>query len=113
MAGPEHDRSSQMASRRDVRGRMVAAGEELLSHRGYGVTMLDVVERAQAPRGSIYYHFPQGKQELALEVAAKVTRELNVLIPRMAEKVPDPTGFLQRLVDHHRKRLIASGYELG
>ncbi len=102
-----------MVSRTDVRGRMVTAGEELLSHRGYGVTMLDVVERAHAPRGSIYYHFPKGKQELALEVAAKVTRELGVLIPRIAERFPDATGFLQRLVDHHRKRLITSGYELG
>jgi TetR/AcrR family transcriptional repressor of lmrAB and yxaGH operons len=92
---------------------MVTAGEELLSHRGYGVTMLDVVERAQAPRGSIYYHFPKGKQELALEVAAKVTRELDLLISRIADKVPDASGFLQRLVDHHRKRLVASGYELG
>ncbi|HEX3829446.1 MAG TPA: TetR/AcrR family transcriptional regulator [Sporichthyaceae bacterium] len=102
-----------MVSRTDVRQRMVSAGEELLSHRGYGVTMLDVVERAQAPRGSIYYHFPNGKQELALDVAAKVTREVDLLVSRTALKVPDATAFLQRLVEHHCKRLIASGYELG
>jgi TetR/AcrR family transcriptional repressor of lmrAB and yxaGH operons len=102
-----------MASRTDVRERMVQAGEELLSHRGYGVTMLDVVERAEAPRGSIYYHFPKGKQELALEVAAKATRELDMLVSRTAAKVPDATAFLQRLVEHHRKRLVNSGYELG
>jgi TetR/AcrR family transcriptional regulator, lmrAB and yxaGH operons repressor len=102
-----------MASRTDVRARMVSAGEELLSHRGYGVTMLDVVERADAPRGSIYYHFPRGKQELALEVAAKVTGELAELVSRTAAKLPDATAFLQRLVEHHRKRLVASGYELG
>ncbi len=102
-----------MASRSDVRGRMVSAGEELLSHRGYGVTMLDVVERAEAPRGSIYYHFPKGKQELALEVAAKVSRELAELISRTSAKLPDATAFLQRLVEVHRKRLVTSGYELG
>jgi len=102
-----------MVGRTDVRVRMVSAGEELLSHRGYGVTMLDVVEKAKAPRGSIYYHFPKGKQELALEVAAKVTREIRMLVPWMAGKVPDATAFLQRLVEHHCKRLVSSGYEMG
>ncbi|HEX3613708.1 MAG TPA: TetR/AcrR family transcriptional regulator [Sporichthyaceae bacterium] len=102
-----------MARGADVRARMVSAGEELLSHRGYGVTMLDVVERADAPRGSIYYHFPKGKLELALEVAAKVTRELPELVAHIAARKPDATAFLQRLVEHHRKRLVNSGYELG
>jgi hypothetical protein len=50
----------EMAGRSDVRARMVSAGEDLLGRQGYGVTMLEVVERADAPRGSIYYHFPKG-----------------------------------------------------
>lgn len=102
-----------MAGRNDVRTRMVAAGEDLLSHRGYGVTMLDVIARAEAPRGSIYYHFPNGKPELALEVAAKVTAEIQALVAWADAKVADPVAFLQRLVDHHRKRLVTSGYTLG
>jgi AcrR family transcriptional regulator len=92
---------------------MVAAGEELLSQRGYGVTMLDVIERADAPRGSIYYHFPNGKLELAIEVANKVRREIEVFVGRTSEKIPDPTAFLQKLLDHHRKRLVNSDYDLG
>lgn len=102
-----------MAPRTDVRSRMVAAGEELLSHRGYGVTMLDVIARAQAPRGSIYYHFPNGKQELAIEVAHKVGAEVQELVAHFSAKLADPTAFLQRLLDHHRKRLVNSDYELG
>jgi AcrR family transcriptional regulator len=92
---------------------MVSAGEDLISQRGYGVTMLEVIERADAPRGSIYYHFPNGKQELAFEVARKVQREIVSLIDYMSAKVADPTQFLKRLIDHHRKRLVNSDYGLG
>ena len=102
-----------MAPRTDVRSRMVAAGEDLLSHRGYGVTMLDVIQRADAPRGSIYYHFPNGKTELAIEVAHKVGREVEEYVARTSGKIADPVAFLQRLLDNHRKRLINSDYELG
>lgn len=102
-----------MAGRSDVRSRMVSAGEDLLSHRGYGVTLLDVIERADAPRGSIYYHFPNGKPELALEVAEKVRTEIRLYVASTARKVADPGPFLQRMVEHHRKRLLSSGYTLG
>lgn len=102
-----------MAPRSDVRARMVAAGEDLLSQRGYAVTMLDVIERADAPRGSIYYHFPNGKQELAIEVAHKVRREIEEFVAHVSGKLADPVAFLQKLLDHHRKRLVNSEYALG
>ena len=102
-----------MAPRSDVRGRMVAAGEDLLSHRGYGVTMLDVVADADAPRGSIYYHFPGGKPELVVEIADKVRREVEAFVASVARKVDDPAAFLKRLVEHHRKRLATSNFTLG
>jgi AcrR family transcriptional regulator len=102
-----------VASRTDVRARMISAGEELLSERGYGVTMLDVIERAEAPRGSIYYHFPNGKLELAIEVVDKVRREVGELVTYYSRKIAEPAPFLQKLVDFHRKRLTTSGYELG
>lgn len=102
-----------MASRTDVRARMISAGEELLSQRGYGVTMLDVIGRADAPRGSIYYHFPNGKLELAIEVVDKVRREVGELVTHYSRKIAEPVPFLQKLVDFHRKRLVNSGYELG
>lgn len=102
-----------VAARSDVRARMVSAGEDLLSHRGYGVTLLDVIERADAPRGSIYYHFPNGKAELALQVAAKVRAEIELYVASVARKVAEPTAFLQKMVDHHCKRLVNSDYTLG
>jgi AcrR family transcriptional regulator len=47
---------------------MIRAATELFRERGYAATSFaDVIARSGAPRGSIYHHFPQGKQQLAAE----------------------------------------------
>ena len=103
-----------MARQSNTPTRMVEAGGELLSERGYGnVTMIEVVDRAEAPRGSIYYHFPGGKEDLAQRVVEKVGRETVELVDWAAARTTEPKEFLLLLVDRHRKRLERSDYKLG
>jgi TetR/AcrR family transcriptional repressor of lmrAB and yxaGH operons len=93
---------------------MVEAGEKLLSERGYGnVTMLEVVDEAEAPRGSIYFHFPGGKEDLATRVVAKVGQETVQLVDWAMAKTEGPEAFLYLLLERHRKRLEASNFALG
>lgn len=55
---------------RDGRDRLLAGAGRLLAERGYaGMELRDVAERGEAPRGSIYHHFPGGKAQLAAEAA--------------------------------------------
>ena len=65
----------------DVRQRMAEGAALLLAKQGpAGTSFSDVIELTGAPRGSIYHHFPAGKDQLldaALDVAA--TRALAVL----------------------------------
>ena len=45
--------------------RMVRSAVKLLAEHGYqATTFSSVLEDSQAPRGSIYYHFPEGKDQL-------------------------------------------------
>jgi AcrR family transcriptional regulator len=61
-------------SRRDSRDDMIRAAIELLCERGYaGTSFGDVLERSGAPRGSIYHHFPGGKQQLVTEAVQRYT----------------------------------------
>ncbi len=47
---------------------MIDGARQLLAERGLqGTSFADVVERTGAPRGSIYHHFPGGKDELVKE----------------------------------------------
>jgi TetR/AcrR family transcriptional repressor of lmrAB and yxaGH operons len=58
------------AKPRDGRDRLLFGAGRLLAERGYaGMELRDVAERGEAPRGSIYHHFPGGKAQLAAEAA--------------------------------------------
>ena len=49
----------------DVRQRMVLSALYLFAERGVqGTSIADVLERSGAPRGSVYHHFPGGKDEI-------------------------------------------------
>ena len=48
----------------DVRDRMADTAARLLAERGYQSTSFsEVIDSSGAPRGSIYHHFPGGKDE--------------------------------------------------
>jgi len=65
----------------DARRKMIESAAVLLATRGLQATAFsDVLARSGAPRGSIYHHFPKGKDELidaAMELAG--ARALEVL----------------------------------
>jgi len=57
-----------------VRERMVASAVDLLARRGLQATSIsEVLEHSGAPRGSVYHHFPEGKNQIidsALDAAS-------------------------------------------
>ena len=65
----------------DARRKMIESAAVLLAIRGLqGTAFAEVLERSGAPRGSIYHHFPEGKDQLvdaAIELAGE--RPLRVL----------------------------------
>jgi AcrR family transcriptional regulator len=78
----EEPRTSSRESR-DGRKRLLDGARRLLAEKGYaGMELRDVAERGKAPRGSIYYHFPGGKRQLAAEAAALEGTEIGTMIER-------------------------------
>ncbi len=70
-------------------GRCLLNGaRQLLAEKGYaGMELRDVAARGDAPRGSIYHHFPGGKRQLAVEAAELEGTEIRDLIERsLAER---------------------------
>ncbi|HEX7290294.1 MAG TPA: TetR family transcriptional regulator [Conexibacter sp.] len=76
------------ARRRDGRSRLLEGALALLAERGYAAMELrDVAARGNAPRGSIYHHFPGGKSQLAAEAAALEGERVRAHIERsLAER---------------------------
>jgi TetR/AcrR family transcriptional regulator, lmrAB and yxaGH operons repressor len=55
-------------ARGTTRTKMLASAAEVLRERGAaGVTIDEVLTRSGAPRGSVYYHFPEGRTQILTE----------------------------------------------
>ena len=61
----------------DTRERLLAAAQRLFRKRGYHATGLsDILEAAKAPKGSLYHHFPGGKEAIGVCVVEKISNSL-------------------------------------
>jgi TetR/AcrR family transcriptional regulator, lmrAB and yxaGH operons repressor len=70
----------------DSRDRMVRATIDLLRERGYaGTSFGDILERSGAPRGSIYHHFPGGKDELVAAALQRYAAGLRYVLDQAVE----------------------------
>ena len=94
----------------DVRRRMVQSAAQLFGERGFaGAGLRDVVARSDAPRGSIYHHFPGGKAQLAQEAA----RHAADAAAGPAERTSDPVAALHAYLDGWRSELQANDFRAG
>src|SRR5258708_12625483 len=85
---------------------MIRAASELFRQRGYhATTFSDVVRESGAPRGSTYFHFPGGKQELAREAIARAGEEMEEMVGEAARHADDPGSLIRALAQIVAPRL--------
>jgi AcrR family transcriptional regulator len=79
----------------DVRAKMIAGAMELLARQGLQATSFsEVLARTGAPRGSVYHHFPAGKDQL---VTAALDRASALALAFLAREAnADPVRLTQR-----------------
>jgi TetR/AcrR family transcriptional regulator, lmrAB and yxaGH operons repressor len=103
-----------MPRRTDSRSRMIHAAAELFRQRGYHATAFsDVIQASGAPRGSTYFHFPGGKQELAREAIALAGDEIEELVALAASRAESPGSLVRALGDVVAARMEGSDYRSG
>src|SRR6266850_3758036 len=96
----------------DSRERMVRSAASLIRTRGLNATSFsEVLAESGAPRGSIYHHFPEGKEQLA-EDAIRWTSE-RVLAHLRAGAAATPSDVLKRFIAMWRQVVVASGGTAG
>lgn len=65
----------------DTRTRILRAALKLFRQHGYhGVGINDILALAEAPKGSMYHHFPGGKEEIGAAVVGLITQGVLELI---------------------------------
>jgi TetR/AcrR family transcriptional repressor of lmrAB and yxaGH operons len=103
-----------MPRRSDAKQKMVAAARQLIRERGYnGTVFSDVLELSDAPRGSVYFHFPRGKAQMVIEAAASHAVDQVEIINQAAHGSRSAAEFIERYLDLGRDGLVASDYGRG
>jgi len=70
--------------------RLIRSASELFRKRGYsGVGVAEILSAADAPKGSLYHHFPEGKADLAIAAATWASDGMLRLIAASFETAPD------------------------
>ena len=103
-----------MAKASDSKGKTLAAAAKLFRQQGYhGTALHDILAAGGSPRGSLYFHFPKGKEEIggaALTLAGEAMRQA---IAKAAETSDNNETFLTRVIRTMAADLEKSGYTDG
>ncbi|WP_018682597.1 TetR/AcrR family transcriptional regulator [Actinokineospora enzanensis] len=103
-----------MPRRTDTRDRTLRAAAELLRTRGYhGTGVNQVLSAGGLPRGSLYFHFPEGKDQLVAEAVELAATELRGTIESIFETAPDPATALTAITDTLAAHLADSDFQRG
>jgi TetR/AcrR family transcriptional regulator, lmrAB and yxaGH operons repressor len=75
----------------ETRGRLLSATAKLLQTQGFhGTGLSQVIDEARAPKGSLYFHFPGGKEELTAEALRRSADEWQEAVLAVLAGAPDP-----------------------
>ena len=104
-----------MASKGDLtRARLAASMLELIQTGGYAGTGLNaVIEHAGAPKGSIYFHFPDGKEGLGVAAVELASTQFEALIAETAETAGSAAGAARAAIDALAAIVSESDFRLG
>lgn len=103
-----------MPRRSDARPNAIRTTSELLQRQGYAATGLDeVLARSGAPKGSFYFHFPEGKEQLAAEAVAASGQAVLDALHEVAGKAKSAGDLVRRIGRNQARVLAESDFELG
>lgn len=101
-----------MPAHGETRRRMLDAAVAVMREKGAaGVTIDEVLARSGAPRGSVYHHFPGGRQALIRETLDYAGESYTGMLERAAARGPD--AVVTRLVEFWTRVLLDSDYRAG
>jgi TetR/AcrR family transcriptional repressor of lmrAB and yxaGH operons len=103
-----------MARAPDSKAKTVIAAVKLFGQRGYhGTALNDILDAAGSPRGSLYFHFPNGKEEIGEAASGLAGEAVRRVIATAAETSNNVEDFLTQIVQTMASNLERSGYTEG
>jgi TetR/AcrR family transcriptional repressor of lmrAB and yxaGH operons len=103
-----------MVHRTDTRQRMLDTAAELFHTQGYHATGLNqLVSAGGAPKGSLYFHFPGGKEQIAAEALRLSGVQLHDALKALVTQAPDTASGIEAVVNALAQSLLDSDFQRG
>lgn len=97
-----------------TRDKILTTTATLLERQGYHATGLnEIVKESDTPRGSLYYYFPEGKEELAAEAVRRRMREMADYSRHFLSQIDDPVEAIVGMVMNAAEQMVQSDYCAG
>jgi TetR/AcrR family transcriptional regulator, lmrAB and yxaGH operons repressor len=85
--------------------KLIKTASRLFQLQGYHATGLNqITKESGAPKGSLYYHFPNGKEQLAIESVRLTANFVSEQIVKGLNKTQDPAKAIQNLIEDMAKQ---------
>ncbi|WP_331770154.1 TetR/AcrR family transcriptional regulator (plasmid) [Embleya sp. NBC_00888] len=98
----------------ETRNQLLDATQELVETGGYfGTGLNQVIAVSGAPRGSLYFHFPGGKDQLVGESVRRAGRTIGDTLADLAESSASAAEFVDAMLHRLGDRLEESGWRKG
>jgi TetR/AcrR family transcriptional repressor of lmrAB and yxaGH operons len=78
-----------MATKKTIptRDRILKAARHLFQRRGYyAIGTAEILAASQAPKGSMYHHFPDGKEQIAIEAVATMRGDIIGMLRKLEDE---------------------------
>jgi TetR/AcrR family transcriptional repressor of lmrAB and yxaGH operons len=96
------------------RDRFVSMAAKLFSRHGYAAVGLNrIIEKSGAPKGSLYHHFPEGKEQLAAEAVAWAAEQFTTTLQTEIDAAPSTAVAIRRVAERVAGWLEKSSFRDG
>lgn len=100
-----------MKSNANTKEKFIKTAYKLFQVKGYNATGLnEILKESGAPKGSLYYHFPNGKEELALESIELAGEKIATNLRKTLDMFENPIegiifniNNMAEIIDHNKK----------
>ena len=100
-----------MKTEQPAKNRILETAARLFQRQGYHATGLNqIVVESGTPKGSLYYYFPNGKEELAVAAIGLIRDEIEMRIRQFLAGIDDPSDAIQAMIREMAKEFDEPEY---
>jgi TetR/AcrR family transcriptional repressor of lmrAB and yxaGH operons len=97
-----------------TREKLVAVAADLFHARGYhAVGLNEICKAGDLPKGSVYYHFPKGKEEIAIAVIEASREQIGVQLVAARTATANIEDFIDLTLAQFADNLLQSDFQKG